>query len=143
MLVRLTVNLQDARIFYHLESWKQDPTDRSTTVYLNLMQAFEKHNTTVAFKIAGGLDVSSSSSSSRTVKQNAIPSTFMTKISRTFFDSLYGFLDGLANLVSDPEMTTIPPTPATASKASQSIAEARALSSVVDTGDAVRHDNLI
>ncbi|KAG8685871.1 hypothetical protein FRC09_014486, partial [Ceratobasidium sp. 395] len=61
------------------------------------MHFFQKHNTTAAFKIAGGADLGASRSDS---KQRPVPSVFTTKISKTFLDALYAFLDGLGHLAS-------------------------------------------
>jgi exocyst complex component 2 len=61
------------------------------------MHFFQKHNTTAAFKIAGGADLGPTSSDS---KQRPVPTVFTSKISKTFLDSLYAFLDGLAHLAS-------------------------------------------
>jgi exocyst complex component 2 len=58
--------------------------------------------TTGAFKIAGGVDLSSSAApSSRLAKQNSISTLFTSKITKAFLDSLYAFLDGLVHLASD------------------------------------------
>lgn len=55
--------------------------------------------TTVAYKLAGGVD--SSSSLSKPLKQNLIPQIFVSKITKAFLDALYAFLDGLVLLASD------------------------------------------
>lgn len=65
------------------------------------MHFFQKHNTTAAFKIAGGADLGPNRQDS---KQRQVPAVFTSKISKTFLDSLYAFLDGLAHLAS-PEYT--------------------------------------
>jgi exocyst complex component 2 len=64
------------------------------------MQAFQRHLTTEAFKIAGGLDLNASSAS-KPVKQNRVALEFVTKITKSFLDALYAFLDGLVHLASD------------------------------------------
>ncbi|KAG9100157.1 hypothetical protein FS749_016109 [Ceratobasidium sp. UAMH 11750] len=92
-----TLWLRDSKIFHTLETWTTDPSNRSTTFYLPRMHFFQKHNTTAAFKIAGGADLGPSRSDS---KQRPIPAVFTTKISKTFLDSLYAFLDGLGHLAS-------------------------------------------
>ncbi|KDN40191.1 hypothetical protein RSAG8_08254, partial [Rhizoctonia solani AG-8 WAC10335] len=89
--------LRDSKMFHTLETWVTDPSNRSTTFYLPRMHFFQKHNTTAAFKIAGGADLGSNSSDS---KQRPVPAVFTSKISKTFLDSLYAFLDGLAHLAS-------------------------------------------
>ncbi|CAE6493342.1 unnamed protein product [Rhizoctonia solani] len=95
--------VRDSKIFHTLETWVTDPSNRSTTFYLPRMHFFQKHNTTAAFKIAGGADLGSNSSDS---KQRPVPTVFTSKISKTFLDSLYAFLDGLAHLAS-PEYSSI------------------------------------
>lgn len=65
------------------------------------MEHFQRHLTTAAFKLAGGIDLSSSVSSSKPVKQHPIPQVFVTKITKAFLDALYAFLDGLVLLASD------------------------------------------
>ncbi|KAF9459756.1 exocyst complex component Sec5-domain-containing protein [Collybia nuda] len=92
--------LRDASIFYYLEAWIASPIDLSTTHYLEQMELFQRHLTTAAFKIAGGVDLSSTSLSKPT-KQHAIPQAFVTKITKAFLDALYAFLDGLVLLASD------------------------------------------
>lgn len=64
------------------------------------MERFQRHLTTAAFKLAGGVDVSSSIPF-RPVKQNPIPQVFITRITKGFLDALYAFLDGLVLLASD------------------------------------------
>jgi len=54
--------------------------------------------TTAAFRLGGGLEVSSIS---RVVKQNPLAQLFVTKISKAFLDAVYAILDGLALLASD------------------------------------------
>lgn len=91
----------DATQFYHLETWTASMAEPYTTLYLSDIQLFEKHVTTCAFKIAGGVDLSASASSSRLVKQHAVASEFKTKITKAFVDTLYAFLDGMVNLASE------------------------------------------
>jgi exocyst complex component 2 len=55
--------------------------------------------TTTAFKIAGGVEASSSSAT-RPLKQHPT-SGFVSKITKGFLDSLYAILDGLVLLASD------------------------------------------
>jgi exocyst complex component 2 len=59
------------------------------------MHAFQKHITTAAHKIASGVTDSSGS------KTRQIPAQFSNKITKSFLDSLYSFLDGLVHLASD------------------------------------------
>lgn len=66
------------------------------------MELFQRQITTVAYRLAGGVDLSNSSSlMSRGVKQNPIPPAFVSKITKAFIDVLYAFLDGLVRLVED------------------------------------------
>ena len=55
--------------------------------------------TTYAFKIAGGVEASSSAT--RPLKQHPIPPSFVSKIAKGFLDALYAILDGLVLLASD------------------------------------------
>ncbi|KAE9391105.1 hypothetical protein BT96DRAFT_959624 [Gymnopus androsaceus JB14] len=83
-------------------SWVSSPSDPSATHYLTYMELFQRHVTTVAYRLAGGVDLSNSSSlMSRGIKQNPIPAAFVTKITKAFIDVLYAFLDGLVRLVED------------------------------------------
>ena len=91
----------DAHIFYYLEAWVASPSDPSTTLYLSQMEVFQRHVTTAAFKIAGGIDLSSNTSSTKATKQNAIGPLFTAKITKAFLDVLYAFLDGLVHLASE------------------------------------------
>ena len=97
----------DANIFYHLETWVGSTVDPYTTLYLSQMRVFQKQVTTSAFKIAGGVDLSTAASSSRQTKQNPVAPEFVTKIMKAFLDSLYAFLDGLVHLASDELPTSI------------------------------------
>ena len=96
----------DANLFYYLENWVGSTVDPYTTVYLSQMRLFQKHITTSSFKIAGGVDLSASGSSSRQTKQNPIAPEFVMKITKAFLDSLYAFLDGLVHLASDESPST-------------------------------------
>lgn len=62
------------------------------------METFQRHVTTAAFKIAGGVDLSSNTSATKPTKQNAIAPAFISKITKAFLDALYAFLDGLVRL---------------------------------------------
>ncbi|PSR78598.1 hypothetical protein PHLCEN_2v7345 [Hermanssonia centrifuga] len=100
--------LRDANIFYYLEDWRGSTTDPYTTLYLSQIQLFQRQLTTGAFKIAGGLDLPSSAfSSSRLTKQNPVPQIFLSKITKSFLDTLYAFLDGLVHLASDESPATV------------------------------------
>jgi exocyst complex component 2 len=98
----LNIRRTDANLFYYLEEWIASPVDTSATHYLTQMELFQRHVTTAAFKLAGGVDLSPSSASiSKTVRQNPIPSAFVSKITKAFLDALYAFLDGLVHLASE------------------------------------------
>ncbi|KAL1683156.1 exocyst complex component Sec5-domain-containing protein [Schizophyllum commune] len=92
--------LRDASIFYHLESWVAAPDAPSHTHYVSLMEELQRHVTTAAYKLAGGVDLVATSIS-KPVKQQAIPQAFVAKITKAFLDALYAFLDGLVHLASD------------------------------------------
>lgn len=95
--------ITDANLLYNLETWSPNPAEPSTTLYLQHMFDFQKYVTTAVFKIAGGVDLNAASSTSlsRTVKQNRIAPAFVAKITKSFIDSLYAFLDGLVHLASE------------------------------------------
>lgn len=61
---------------------------------------YQKQQTTTAFKLAGGVDISASAS--KLGKQYPVASEFVTKINKAFLDSLYSMLDGLEHLAADP-----------------------------------------
>ena len=96
----------DSSLFHHLEIWTPDPAHESTTQYLNQMQTFQRHLTTEAFRIAGGIDLNTSVT--KPSRQHRIPQTFTTKITKSFLDSLYAFLDGLVLLASDETEYKVP-----------------------------------
>ena len=85
----------DARVFFHLETWELHPANRSTTLYLGRIHSYQKHITTVAYRFAGGL------LDAQAVKQKPITGEFSNKITKTFLDAIYAFLDGLVHLSSD------------------------------------------
>ncbi|KAJ3907477.1 exocyst complex component sec5 [Lentinula edodes] len=91
--------LRDASDFHHLEAWVSNPSDPSATHYLTQMELYQRHITTAAYRIAGGVD--SSSLISKGNKQNPIPAAFVSKIIKAFMDVLYTFLEGLVKLVED------------------------------------------
>lgn len=73
-------------------------------MYLSHVQLFQRHVTTAAFKLAGGVDLSapnSGASAARAAKQYPVPQEFVARIVKAFVDSLYAFLDGLVHLASD------------------------------------------
>ncbi|KAF9564481.1 hypothetical protein CPC08DRAFT_788512 [Agrocybe pediades] len=90
--------LRDARILHWTEAWISSPTEPYTTRYLSQIEVFQRHLTTAAFKLAGGLETSSIS---RAVKQNPISQLFVAKVSKACLDAIYAILDGLALLASD------------------------------------------
>lgn len=96
----------DANLFHYLETWASDPAHETTTIYLNQMQAFQRHLTTEAFKIAGGLDLNPSTS--KPIRQHRIAANFTSKITKSFLDSLYAYLDGLVHLASEDSEYTKP-----------------------------------
>ncbi|KAL1668690.1 exocyst complex component Sec5-domain-containing protein [Schizophyllum commune] len=98
--VLISAWLRDASIFYHLESWVAAPDAPSHTHYVFLMEELQRHVTTAAYKLAGGVDLVATSIS-KPVKQQAIPQAFVAKITKAFLDALYAFLDGLVHLASD------------------------------------------
>lgn len=102
--------LRDANVFYHLETWRGSPTEPHTTTYLSQIRLFQRHVTTGAFKIAGGVDLSSAATStSRLIKQNPVPQAFVSRIAKAFLDTLYAFLDGMVHLASDEHPNAVDP----------------------------------
>ncbi|KIM53074.1 hypothetical protein SCLCIDRAFT_32138 [Scleroderma citrinum Foug A] len=93
--------LRDANLLYHLESWDPSTTDPSVTEYMSLLEVFQRHMTLSALKIAGGVELTSTTSSLRTIQQNYVSPQFTQKITRAFLDSIYAFLDGLVHLTSN------------------------------------------
>ncbi|KAF8970220.1 exocyst complex component Sec5-domain-containing protein [Flammula alnicola] len=91
--------LRDAGFFYFTEAWVASPTEPFTTRYLSQIEMYQRHMTTAAFKLAGGVE--SSSSLSKPLKQNPIPQNFVSKITKAFLDALYTILDGMVLLASD------------------------------------------
>ena len=96
-------------MFFYLETWVGSTSTPYTTAYLAQLRAFQKQITTAAFKVAGGVDLSSAAaSSSRPAKQHPIAQEFVTKITKAFTDALYAFLDGLVHLAEDDAAATRP-----------------------------------
>ena len=126
----------DAKVFHHLETWAPSPSDPSSTLFLSQMELFQRHLTTIAYKIAGGVDLSSTSLTNVS-KQTPIPAAFITKIIKAFLDALYAFLDGMINLASDQA----PPTTMKRAKAgaSTSISSANPVD-LLDLSDGVRNN---
>ena len=97
----LTTPGADANIFYHLEDWKSNPNEPSTTLYLGEIQTFQRHLTTATFKLAGGVDIPSASNPHKPLKQHAISQEFLSNITKAFLETVYAFLDGLVHLASE------------------------------------------
>lgn len=91
----------DANIFYRLEDWKSNPNEPSTTLYLTEIQTFQRHLTTAAFKLAGGVDLPSASNPHRPLKQHVISQEFLSNVTKAFLETVYAFLDGLVHLASE------------------------------------------
>ncbi|EED84825.1 predicted protein [Postia placenta Mad-698-R] len=106
--------IRDANIFYYLEDWIGSTVDPFTTVYLSKLRVFQKEMSTCAFKIAGGADLSTSSTmfSSRPSKRKAVALEYTGKITKAFLDSLFAVLDGLVHLASDESPAVMPVQPA-------------------------------
>lgn len=90
----------DANLLHHLETWTLSATDSSVTQYMSQFDIFQRHMTLSAVKIAGGIELSSNTSSLRTIQQNYISPLFTQRITGAFLDATYGFLDGLVYLTS-------------------------------------------
>ena len=96
--------LLDAKYFYYLEAWVLSPSEVSATLHLEQMELFQRHMTTVAFRLAGGVDPSATSAS-KFAKQNPIPQALTAKVVKAFFDALYALVDGLVILASSKSST--------------------------------------
>jgi len=101
--------------------------------------------TTAAYKIAAGAELTPHSSStiptlyqqkSRLQKLTVVPQVFVTKISRSFIDALYAFLDGLVLLASDESPIVKEPDKMQPLKGTESAVEMR-LYELLDLKDAV------
>jgi exocyst complex component 2 len=99
-LLEANVCIKDAQIFYCLEAWIASSIESSATHYLEQIELFQRQLTTATFKLAGGVELSSSSLL-KSSKQHATPQAFVSKIVKAFMDTLYAFLDGLVLLASD------------------------------------------
>jgi len=87
----------DAVTLHDLETWELDAEQPATTVFLDsILQKFQIHSATSAYKIAGGIDVSKHGATA--AKQLPIGREFSQRIQKTFVDSLYALLDGLEKL---------------------------------------------
>ncbi|GAA5997397.1 exocyst subunit SEC5 [Rhodotorula paludigena] len=108
--------VRDAKVFYRLETWRQDPDDSAITAFLRQISAFQRFMAISAYRVAGGseehanalLGASSSSSATsaaaRSRKDVDILGDFQRKAQSAFLDGLYAFLDGLVHVAfSDPE----------------------------------------
>lgn len=76
---------------------------------MSLLDMFQRSLTTSALKIVGGMELSLTSSSFRTIQHNQISPAFVNKITKAFLDAIYAFLDGLVHLTS-PEWSVAPET---------------------------------
>jgi exocyst complex component 2 len=65
------------------------------------VETFQRTITTATFRIAAGVDLSSSNSMTKPTKQNAIAPEFVSKITKAFLDVLYAVLDGLVHLAQN------------------------------------------
>ena len=68
---------------------------------MSVLEVFQRHMALSALKIAGGVELTSTTSSLRTIQQNYVSPQFTQKITRAFLDSIYAFLDGLVHLTSN------------------------------------------
>ncbi|KJA16657.1 hypothetical protein HYPSUDRAFT_47148 [Hypholoma sublateritium FD-334 SS-4] len=91
--------LRDSGFFYFVERWVASPAESFTTHYLTQIEVYQRHMTTTAFKLAGGVEPASSLS--KASKQNPVPQIFVSKITKAFLDALYSLLDGMVLLASD------------------------------------------
>jgi len=85
-------------MFYGLETWVSRPDEPFTTHFLIQIELYQRHMTTAAFRLVGGVD---SSPSLKLPKQYPVPPALVTKITTTFLDAIYAILDGMILLASD------------------------------------------
>jgi exocyst complex component 2 len=97
--------LVDARAFCYLETWALSSSEPFTTEYLSDIQFFQRQLTTWALKFASGAEASSSSSR---LGRRPIPNEFLVKITKTFLDATYAFLNGLVQLAEEGSPFTEP-----------------------------------
>jgi exocyst complex component 2 len=98
-LLNPSITPVDAKLLHHLETWIASSAEAHATAYLADVQIFQKHQTTNAFKLAGGVDLASTTA--KLGRQYNLPSEFVTKITKAFLDTLYAILDGLALVATD------------------------------------------
>lgn len=106
------------------------------------MELFQRQITTSAYKIAGGVDLSSVKASQR---QSPIPQAFVSKITKGFLDAMYAFLDGEIKLAGEDEGNKMgrkaPPTTDTSmmtTKGGRSTASGSNPLELLDLSDTVR-----
>lgn len=95
--------VRDARAFCYLETWALSSSEPFTTEYLSDFQFFQRQLTTWSWKFASGAEASSSSSR---LGRRPIPNEFVIKITKTFLDATYAFLDGLVRLAEEGSPVT-------------------------------------
>lgn len=93
-----------------LETWELSPLEPSTTHFLSRLHFFQKHTVTCAFKIAGGVEPSSSSRGQAPAPASAsrVPTDFAAKVTKTFFDCATALLDGLLQLANEESPVQLP-----------------------------------
>jgi len=99
----------DAGMLYHNETFSPSISSLHTTHYLTQIETYQRHLTTITYKIAGGggddSSMSSSTSRSSARQQNSsypvvVPMMLVTKVIKGFVDSLFAVLDGMMLLAS-------------------------------------------
>lgn len=101
----------DANLFYHLESWTLEPGESTATSFPLRFEHFQRHLTTAAYKIAVAAESSQPPApfTTRSIqnlpisrkKSRTMPAVFINKLTKTFMDAIYGFLDGLVLLTTE------------------------------------------
>jgi len=95
------LTLVDASMFHCVEAWVSNPNEPFTTHYLAQIELYQRHMTTAAFKLAGGIDATSSISTTKPSKRGPVAPVLVAKITKAFLDSIYAILDGMVLLVSN------------------------------------------
>jgi len=97
-------------MLYHNETFSQSISTPHTTHYLAQVETYQRHLTTITYKIAGGggddPSVPSSTLRSSARQQNSssypavVPMMLVTKVIKGFVESLFAVLDGMMLLAS-------------------------------------------
>jgi exocyst complex component 2 len=101
----------DANLFYHLESWTVESEEPTATSFPLQFEHFQRHLTISAYKVAVATESSFAPAPFTTrdiqnppisrKKSRVMPPVFINKLTKTFMDAIYAFLDGLVLLATE------------------------------------------